>query len=133
MLEDVKNVWWFEEDLIFFEESLLPQKIESKLNKYTKFRIQSYISHNEWDIKLYKWLSKKFYYWKSLNYYKIKVKEIWINETWNNQMWIISRYMIFLKNKRFYKKPILAISVLILKTLEFWSWALWLIFSKLKK
>jgi len=132
LLEDVKNVWWFEEDLIFFEESLLPQKIEAKLKKSTKFRIQSYISHNEWDIKLFKWLSKKFYYWKSLNDYKIKVKEIWIKETWNNQMWIISRYMIFLKNKRFYKKPVLAICVITLKTLEFWSWALGLIFSKIK-
>lgn len=41
--------------------------------------------------------------------------------------------MIFLKNKRFYTKPILAIWVLILKTLEFWSGALGLIFSKIRK
>ena len=67
LLEDVKNVWGFEEDLIFFEESLLPQKIESKLQKSCKFRIKSYIHHHEWDIKLWKWLYKKYYYWKSLD------------------------------------------------------------------
>lgn len=132
-LNNVKKVWWFEEDLIFFEESLLPQKIEARLWKSCKYKINSYINHNEWEIDLIKWLSKKFYYGKSLDKYKKKVKEIWIQETWNNQMWIMSRYMIFLKNKRFYTKPFLAIWVLILKTLEFWSWALGLIFSKIKK
>lgn len=132
-LEDVKNVWWFEEDLIFFEESLLPQKIESKLNKSCKYRIEEYINHNEWNINLYNWLKKKFYYWKSLDEYKKKVKEIWIEKIWEWQMWIINRYMIFLKNKRFYTKPVLAIWVLILKTLEFGSWALGLVFSKVRK
>ena len=56
-LEDVKEVWWFEEDLIFFEESLLPQKIESKLWKSCKYRINNYINHNEWDINLKNWLT----------------------------------------------------------------------------
>ncbi len=64
--------------------------------------------------------------------YKKKVKEIWIEQTWNNQMWIISRYMIFLKNRRFYAKPVLAIWVLILKTFEFGSGALGLVFSRFK-
>lgn len=132
-LEDVKKVWGFEEDLIFFEESLLLQKIESKLWRACKYKINNYIHHHEWEIKLIQWLSKKFYYGKSLDDYKKKVKEIWIEETWNNQMGIMNRYMIFLKNKRFYKKPILAISVLILKTLEFGSGALWLVFSKIIK
>lgn len=132
-LEYVRKVWWFEEDLIFFEESLLPQKIESKLNKSCKFRINSYIHHNEWDINIIKWLSKKFYYGKSLYEYKQKVKEIWIEQTWNDQMWILSRYLIFLKSKRFFTKPILAFWVLWLKTLEFWSGALGLIYSKIKK
>jgi len=120
--DDIVSVWWFEEDLIFFEESLLPQKIESKLWKSCKYRIEEFINHNEWNINLYRWLKKKFYYWKSLDYYKAKVEEIWIKETWKWQMWIINRYMIFLKNKRFYKKPVLAVWVLVLKTLEFGSW-----------
>jgi hypothetical protein len=36
-------------------------------------------------------------------------------------MGIINRYMIFFKNKRFYKKPVFAVLVLVLKTLEFGS------------
>lgn len=131
-LEDVRSVWWFEEDLIFFEESLLPQKIESKLKKSCKYRVNAYINHNEWDINLHKWLKKKFYYWKSLDEYKKKVIEIWVIKTWEWQMWILNRYMIFLKNKRFYKNPVLAIWVLVLKTLEFWSWGFGLVYSKLK-
>lgn len=130
---DVNLVGWFEEDLIFFEESLLPQKIESKLKKSCKFRINGYIKHHEDDIKLWRWLSKKIYYWKSLDEYKQKVKEIWIEKIWNDQMWILNRYMIFLKNKRFYKKPILAIWVLSLKTLEFGSGAIGFVFSKIQK
>lgn len=128
--DNVVQVWWFEEDLIFFEESLLPQKIESKLWKSTKYRIESFISHDESGIKLWKWLKKKYYYGQSLQHYKRKVTELGIMETWEGQMGIIGRYMIFLKNPRFYKKPILAFSVLLLKTWEFGSGALWLIFSK---
>ncbi len=131
--EDIIKVWWFEEDLIFFEESLLPQKIEAKLWKSCKYRTNEYINHNEWEINLFVWLKKKFYYWRSLDEYKVKVEKIWIKETWEWQMWIINRYMIFLKNKQFYKKPILAIWVLVLKTLEFGSWGLGVVFSKFKK
>ena len=127
---DVVEVWGFEEDLIFFEESLLPQKIESFLKLTCKARIKGYIEHNEWDIKLWSWLKKKYYYWKSLNTYKAKVQEIGIQEIGKEQMWIMSRYMIFLKNPKFFRKPILALSVLGLKTLEFGSGAMWLLFSK---
>lgn len=127
---DVVEVWWFEEDLIFFEESLLPQKIDSFLGLSCKARITEYIEHNEWDIKLWLWLKKKYYYGKSLGDYKKKVQEIGIKETWEWQMGVLSRYMIFLKNSRFYRKPILWVSVLWLKTLEFGSGAMWLIFSK---
>lgn len=129
LLEDVKEVWWFEEDLIFFEESLLPQKIESKLWKNTKFYVDSYIYHNEWNIKLWKWLKKKFYYGKSLKKYKNKVKELGIKKIQEEQIWIIWRYMIFLKNKSFYKKPFLAIWVLFLKTCEFVAGGLGVLFS----
>lgn len=132
-LVDVKEVWWFEEDVIFFEESLLPQKIESKLQKSCKFRQGSYIHHDEWNVNIIKWLKKKFYYGKSLDIYKRKVKDIWVEETWNSQMWIIHRYMIFLRNTRFYKRPLLAFWVLFLKTLEFGAGWLGLFFSKLIK
>lgn len=95
---DVREVGGFEEDLIFFEESLLPQKIiESKLWKSTKYRIQSVISHDESGIDLMNWLKKKYYYGKSLLEYKKKVAKIGISETAEWQMGIVSRYMIFSK------------------------------------
>ncbi len=131
--DDVIEVWWFEEDLVFFEESLLPQKIESKLKKSCKYRIMKYINHNESDINLINWLKKKYYYWKSLDKYTRKVKEIWILETSLTQIWIINRYKIFLKNKKFYSRPILAFWVIWLKTLEFASWWLWFLFNKVRK
>ncbi len=129
---DVIKVWGFEEDLIFFEESLLPQKIESILNKQCKSRIKDFIEHDESDIKLWGWLKKKFYYGKSLETYKNKVKDIWIKQSVEWQIWIIGRYAIFFKNKRFYTKPFLAFWVLTLKTLEFWAWWLWYFIFKLK-
>lgn len=130
---DVGRVWGFEEDLIFFEESLLPQKIESFLELDCKARISEYIEHNESDIKLFSWLKKKYYYGKSLQEYTKKVKDIGIKETWDWQIGIIWRYMIFLKNSRFYGRPFLAISVLCLKTLEFWAGWFGLLVNKIKK
>lgn len=131
--EDVENVWWFEEDLIFFEESLLPQKIELQLWKSTKYYISSQIYHNEWDIKIWKWLYKKYYYWKSLFDYQKKVDKLGIKKTSSEQIWIFWRYMIFLKNKNFYKKPLLAMWVLILKTCEFVAGGFWVLLSKIYK
>lgn len=127
---EVVEVGGFEEDLIFFEESLLPQKIEAKLWLSTKHRIHSMIAHDESGIKLWKWLKKKYYYGQSLSQYQKKVKEIGIPETGAGQIGILGRYMIFLKNKRFYTRPILAVCVLGLKTLEFVSGALGIIFKK---
>jgi len=131
--EDVVKVWGFEEDLVFFEESLLPQKIENKLNKSCKYRIKEYINHNEWDINLLYWLKKKFYYWKSLDIYKQKVIKLGIKKTLNSQIWILNRYMIFFRNKKFYTKPLLAIWVIWLKTLEFASWWLGFLYNKFTK
>lgn len=133
LLNDVQQVWWFEEDLIFFEESLLPQKIESKLGKSTKFRISDFILHQEGEIKLWKWLAKKFYYGKSLSEYQKKVEALGIKQTADWQIGIVGRYMIFLKNKRFYSQPLLAFGVLLLKTCEFVAGGLGMLFSKLKR
>jgi len=127
----VEKVWWYK-DIIFYEEFIVPQEI-AKLWYNVKLHTKYNIYHNYWDFTFIWNLKKKFYYGKSLDEYKKKVKEIWIEETWEWQMWVINRYMIFLKNKRFYKRPILALWVLVLKTLEFGSWGLGLIFSKFKK
>ncbi len=128
---DVVKVGGFEEDIIFFEESLLPQKIISELHLNCNQWIQSHIDHQEGNICIFSWLKKKFYYGKSLNMYKKRVKEIGIESVQLWQMWILSRYMIFFREKRFYSRPFLAFWVLILKTLEFGAGGIGLLFQKL--
>lgn len=129
--EDVEQVGWFEEDLIFFEESLLPQKIESKPHHNCHVSVDSFIYHQEWNLSLFAWLKKKFYYGQSFSKYRQKVLQIGIQTVQQQQTGIVWRYAIFFKNKRFYSKPLLAIGVLALKTLEFWAGGLWFLFSKI--
>jgi hypothetical protein len=76
------------------------------------------------------WLKKKFYYWKTLDLYKLKVKKIGIEKTLDSQIWILNRYMIFFSNKMFYTRPFLAFWVICLKTLEFTSWWLGFLYNK---
>ena len=128
---DVVEVGGFEEDLIFFEESLLPQKIDAKLGKSGRYRISDMIHHHEWDISLWKWLEKKYYYGKSLSQYKKKVAELGILSIGIEQINIINRYTLFLREEGFYKKPILAVGVLGLKTLEFISGGIGFLFNKI--
>ncbi len=128
---NVLLVGGFEEDIIFFEESLLPQKIEKILHLKCHSNIESAILHQEWEISLIKWFWKKFYYGKSLWMYQEKVAKIWLKEVWEGQISVLWRYRIFLRNKRFYSKPLLAIWVLFLKTLEFSAGGLWFLISKI--
>jgi glycosyltransferase involved in cell wall biosynthesis len=131
--EEVVAVWGFEEDLIFFEESLLPQKIELQFQKTCKKWIRSYIEHDEGDITLRKWLQKKFYYGESLLLYRKKSQEIGVGAIWATQMSLPDRFMIFLWERRFYTRPLLALGVLWLKTMEFGAWGLGFLFSKFTK
>jgi probable beta-1,3-galactosyltransferase len=62
--------------LIFFEESLLPQKITQRLDKDCQVSINATINHHESRVSLYDWLKKKFYYGKSLSIYQKKVQEL---------------------------------------------------------
>lgn len=132
LIKDLVEKVWLYKDIIFYEEFIVPQEI-AQLGYDVKIHTNYNIYHNYYDFTFMWNLKKKFYYWKSLDEYKAKVEAIWIKETWKWQMGIINRYMIFFKNKRFYKKPVFAVLVLVLKTLEFGSWWLGLIFSKLKK
>lgn len=111
--ELVDIVGGFDEDVVFFEESTLPQKIE-KLGYNVKARVKAWILHHEEDFKLNIWLRKKFYYGKSIAKYKKKFREYA-----SKQLSISSRILVFIKNKKFYSKPILAIGVILLKVLEF--------------
>jgi len=110
-----QSVGGYEEDVVFYEESTLPQKI-ADLGLNINFRINSHILHNEFNFSLGNWLKKKFFYAKTLKSYARKYKSFAVR-----QYSLTYRYLIFLKNKKFYSKPLLAIGVLILKTLEFLS------------
>jgi len=111
----VKRVNGFEEDIVFFEESTLPQKIEN-LGFNVRKRINAEILHHEENFSIRKWLKKKFYYGKSVSKYREK-----FDKYASKQISILHRLSIFLKNKRFYSKPPLALGVLILKFLEYFS------------
>ena len=110
----VEKVGGYEEDVVFYEESTLPQKLE-KLGFNVGVRIKSEILHHE-NISIGKWLKKKYYYGKTAYEYKEK-----FNQYASKQISIFYRFSIFLRNKRFYSKPLLALGVLILKLLEYFA------------
>jgi len=76
----VKKVWWYK-NIIFYEEFIVPQEI-AQLWYNVKLHTNYNIYHNYWDFTFIWNLKKKFYYWKSLDDYKEKIKEIWIQEIW---------------------------------------------------
>ncbi|MEM0007922.1 MAG: hypothetical protein QXR89_06635 [Candidatus Bathyarchaeia archaeon] len=81
-----------------------------------KARINAEILHHEENFSLWNWLEKKFYYGKSAQKYKEK-----FGEYASKQMSALHRFSIFLKNKRFSSKPLLALGVVVLKILEYFS------------
>jgi len=103
----------YDEDIIFFEESTLPHKIE-KLGYSTKARITSYIIHNEGYFSLRKQIMKKYYYsktaWRYVKKYRGYGKQ---------KMDPIYRIILFIRNKKFYSEPHLSLGILILKMLEY--------------
>jgi glycosyltransferase involved in cell wall biosynthesis len=123
----VDKVNGFDEDVVFFEESTLPQKIE-KLDFKVKARINSEILHNEYNFSLWKWLKKKYYYGKTAEQYKQKYKSYG-----SKQISVSNRFGLFLRNKRFYYKPLHASGVLILKVLEYFSSGLGYLMSVVRK
>ena len=117
----------FDEDIILFEESTLSQKIE-KMGYNVEQRISAEILHHEDDFSLQKWLNKKYYYGKTAFKYKER-----FGEHAHKQMSIFYRFSIFLKNRRFYFKPLLAFGVIILKILEYFSAGLGYLAGKARK
>jgi glycosyltransferase involved in cell wall biosynthesis len=110
----IEKVGGYEENIIFFEESTLPQKIE-QLGYNVRVRIHNEILHHE-NILISSWMKKKYYYGKTAHEYKIKY-----NQYTFQQMSIIHRFSIFLNDKRFFSKPLTAIGVLILKCFEYFA------------
>jgi glycosyltransferase involved in cell wall biosynthesis len=117
----------FDEDTIFFEESTLPQKIE-KLGYDVKVRISGEILHYERDFSISKWLRKKYYYGKTASTYRDKYK--WSSK---KQISLLYRFSLFFKNKKMYSKPLLALGIVTLKLLEYFSAGLGYLASKVRK
>jgi glycosyltransferase involved in cell wall biosynthesis len=112
----VTQVGGFDEDVIAYEESTLPKKIED-IGMKVDARIKSFILHVEEGFNLLKWLRKKRYYSASAKLYSNKYKG---NATL--QLGILYRVRIFLANgkwKILLRHPILSTGVFILKALEF--------------
>ena len=103
----------FDEDIVFYEEATLPHKIE-KLGYNVRARIYSHILHHEEDFKLTRWLKKRYYYGKTARTYKSRYADYGGKQTSPAY-----RFSLFMKNRRFWSKPHLAIGVLTLKTLEY--------------
>jgi glycosyltransferase involved in cell wall biosynthesis len=115
---EVLKVGGFDEDVITYEESTLPQKIEKNGLK-TNRRVSSFILHDEGNFNLKKWLKKKRYYSSTTNTYMQRYTQYSIH-----QMSISYRVGIYLRNGnwiRLLKRPDLALGLIILKTLELFS------------
>lgn len=110
----IEKVGGYEENLVFFEESTLPQKIE-ELGYNVKKRINAVILHHE-NIIIPEWMKKKYYYGKTAKQYKKKYDKYTYQ-----QISIFYRFSLFFKNKRFYSKPLFAIGVIVLKFFEYFA------------
>jgi glycosyltransferase involved in cell wall biosynthesis len=112
----VELVGGFDEGVVAYEESTLPQKIEN-IGMNVDARTSSFILHIEDSFRLEKWLRKKRYYSKSSKSYSIKYKEYA-----KSQLSIRYRIRIFLggeKWKTLIRHPTLSSGMFILKALEF--------------
>jgi len=112
----ILEVGGFDEDIITYEESTLPQKLERHGYKVNA-RIKSFILHNEDGFELEKWLRKKHYYSDTLKIYAERYPEYA-----GEQLGVKNRIKIFLSNgnlKRLIRHPIPAFGVIVLKALEY--------------
>ena len=107
------KVGGFDEDLVFYEEATLPYKVEN-IGYDIRARIKAEILHHEDDFSILEWLKKKYYYGKTARKYVERYKRYGSKQTDP-----LGRFGLFLKNRRFYSKPLLALGVLILKSLEY--------------
>jgi glycosyltransferase involved in cell wall biosynthesis len=112
----VLEVGGFDEDIVTYEESTLPQKLEQHGYK-VNVRIKSLILHDEDRFDIGKWLRKKQYYSDTLKIYAERYPEYAAE-----QLVVKNRIKIFLSNgnwKRLIRHPIPAFGVFVLKALEY--------------
>jgi len=106
----------FDEDIVFYEESTLPQKIK-QIGGIVDERIDSFILHDENGFHLQKWLQKKRYYADSVKPYSLRYTTYA-----RTQISVKYRLKIMVgggKWKRLLSHPLLTIGLFTLKTLEF--------------
>jgi cellulose synthase/poly-beta-1,6-N-acetylglucosamine synthase-like glycosyltransferase len=114
----VSQVGGFDEEIIAYEESTLPQKLED-IGMDISARATSLILHDEEGFNLLRWLHKKRYGRETGRLYSKKYSKYA-----KMQFSIPYRTRIFLKNgnwKILIRHPILSTGVFILKTLEYLS------------
>ena len=107
----VRQVGGFDEGVIFFEESILPQKI-ARMGYSVKARVTSEILHHEEDFSLWRHLRKRYYYGKTTSEYRKK------SAGYYKEQYGLGRVKLFVADNRFRRRPLLGLSVLILKALE---------------
>jgi hypothetical protein len=120
----VNKVWGYPENIIFFEEFIVPQRIE-QLWYNIRLNTKNKIFHDYYDFNFMQNLNKRCKYWKTMHAYSEDQSEYS-----NSQLWITNRLKIFFTNRSFYTKPHLSIGVLGLKFMELISWKLGLLLSK---
>lgn len=105
------KVGGFDEDIIFYEESTLPKKLE-KAGYNTRLRVNSVILHHETSFKFRTWMKKKYYYGKSIKQFTGRYQNQGTPQASLNY-----RVIIFVKNGgwRLLKNIHLTIGVIILK------------------
>ncbi|SRR6266487_420538 len=112
----VSQVGGFDEEVVAYEESTLPQKLED-IGIDLQDRVTSLILHDEEGFNLRKWLDKKRYGGETGKLYSKKYRK-----NAKMQFSISYRTRIFLANgnwKIIIRHPILSTGVFILKTLEY--------------
>jgi glycosyltransferase involved in cell wall biosynthesis len=112
----VLEVGGFDEDIITYEESTLPQKLMQHGYKVNA-RIGSHILHNEDNFEINRWLHKKRYYSGTLKIYTERYPEYA-----KEQLGVKNRMKVFLSNgnlKKLLRHPIAGFGVFVLKALEY--------------
>jgi glycosyltransferase involved in cell wall biosynthesis len=112
----VAQVGGFDEDIVAYEEAILPFKIEG-IGMNVNARITSYIFHIEEGFKIGAWLQKKRYYAETAQTYLKRYRELA-----SLQLSVSYRLKIILGNwKYLIKHPVLSVGLFILKLLEFFA------------
>lgn len=112
------SVGGFDEDLTFFEESTLPNKLRAT-GKLRNKRTDAVILHIENDLNLIDWCRKKSKYAQTRRIYEERYPKYASGQTS-----LIERTVIYFRGRnkiRLLKNPILAFGVLVLKISEFIS------------